>query len=543
MLFLLNDDDVRSKILLNRLADQPKSPAVIGIAEVLCNQGRYSEAITRLRSVLEFYGDIYRFNLVLARAYRDAGEMELAKQHYEKACQIAPQNEVAIKELIALIAFPRVVSQPLARVVEPSEARETAPALSPLSPKKSEVQVHEAETPSVFNLDREKLSKALGGVFGNAEKSDTQPIETQKPSSSAPAAASPVVEAFRKTDKLLEQEPDIDALAREMMGGNTFVVQENMAQDTLEKAESEGADRHDRTSSEPVLQQQSKNDEARRQRMESEADIDAIARQMMGIELADSPLESASKADSQAGLAVPKPTPSSATSEPMPTQFDENGNPIIRIDRNKLTQALSGIHRAKGIVPSATHSDEGEDDDMPFPMPTQADVGRTPTPASSPLDVPMPSYPESKGALSFEEEIMAMQMQGGDIDAFIANKDTAHRDNTNTNDDSANDSISALMPSPNDEDDIDALARQIMNAQLPKVEETNDPTPISEQRQPFSDDDIKTPTRQLAKIFQTQGAYAKAIKVYEMLAEREPENASLYDILISELREKMNASR
>jgi len=58
-----------------------------------------------------------------------------------------------------------------------------------------------------------------------------------------------------------------------------------------------------------------------------------------------------------------------------------------------------------------------------------------------------------------------------------------------------------------------------------------------------SDEEIKMPTRQLAKIFQSQGAYAKAIKVYEMLAEREPENASLYEILISGLREKMNASR
>jgi hypothetical protein len=70
------------------------------------------------------------------------------------------------------------------------------------------------------------------------------------------------------------------------------------------------------------------------------------------------------------------------------------------------------------------------------------------------------------------------------------------------------------------------------------------PTPIDEQRKPFSDDEeIKTPTRQLAKIFQSQGAYAKAIKVYEMLAEREPENASLYEILIDTLREKMTASK
>jgi tetratricopeptide (TPR) repeat protein len=540
MLSALNEGGLRSKTLLTRLADQPKSPAIIGVAEVLCEQGRYSEAVTRLRSVADFYGDVYRFNLVLARACRDSGETQLAKQYYEKACQIAPQNEVAIKELIALTAFPHATSKSSSHAVEPEMMRQTAPSLPTIEPKKQESQTPDTETPSVFKLDREKLSKALGGVIGSAEKNDDATIEVQKQASSAPTAASSVVEAFRKADNLLEREPDIDALAREMMGGNAFLPQENMAQDSLKKAESEGADRHERTSSELVLQQQPKNDESRQQRIESEADIDAIARQMMGIELADSPLESASKADSQAGLAVPKPTPSSMTSEPMPTQFDENGNPIIRIDRNKLTQALSGIYRAKGIVPSATRSDEDEDDDMPFPMPTQADVGRTPTPASSPLDAPMPAYPESKGALSFEEEIMAMQMQGGDIDAFISNKDTSHRDQEPQ--ERELDSKPSALPAPlSNEYDIEALAREMMSAQLPKVMETNDPTPISEQRQPFSDDDIKTPTRQLAKIFQAQGAYTKAIKVYEMLSEREPENASLYDILISELREKINA--
>lgn len=523
MLSLLNDGDVRSKILLNQLADQPKSPAVIGIAEVLCKQGRYSEAITRLRSVLEFYGDIYRFNLVLARACRDAGEMELAKQHYEKACQIAPQNEVAIKELIALMAFPQAVSQPLPRVVEPPEERETAPALSLSSPKKSEVQVHEAEPPSVFKLDREKLSKILGGVVGSAKESDAQPIEAQNSPSSLPSDASSAVEEFRKTDNLLEQEPDIDALAREMMGGNAFLPQENMAQDTLEKAESEGADRHERTSSEPVLQQQSKNDESRQQKNESEADIDAIARQMAGIGVSEEPVETTATSESQVA--------------PIPP--DETGN--FTIDRNKLAQALSGIYKAKEAETSAAQSNKSEDNKALFSTPTKADTEHIPQSPSFASFADLPT--QNSGSLSFEEEIMAMQMQGGDIDAFIANKDTAHRDSTNTNNDSTNDSISALTPSPNDEDDIDALARQMMNAQLPKVEETNDPTPISEQRQPFSDDDIKTPTRQLAKIFQTQGAYAKAIKVYEMLAEREPENASLYDILISELREKMNASR
>ncbi|MFQ3596953.1 MAG: tetratricopeptide repeat protein [Chloroherpetonaceae bacterium] len=532
MLSLLNDSDARSKSLLSRLADQPKSPAIIGIAEVLCEQGRYSEAITRLLNVAAFYGDVYRFNLVLARAYRDNGETELAKQYYEKACQIAPQNEVAMKELIALTAFPHAVPKPSPR--ERAMERKVAPTLVAPASKETEAQASEPETPSVFKLDRDKLSKVLGGVVGSPEKSDAPPIEAQKPSSSKPADASSVVEAFRKADNLLEQEPDIDALAREMMG-NTFQPQEPMNTSQSDELIS------DKMSQPPVKTAPIREAQAQppkiaaptQQGVESEADIDAIARQMLGIGVSDEPIESASTTTSESEPVMPASAPSSTSSAPKPIPLDENGNPIIKIDRNKLTQALSGIYRAKGIAPSAAESDAGEDDDMPFPMPAKSDGGRLPTP--SPLASPQ-SPAQSEGALSFEEEIMAMQMQGGDVDAFIANKDTAHRDE-------ANDAMPAPSPSLNDEYDIDALAREMMNAQMPKVEETNDPTPVAEQRQPFSDDDIKTPTRQLAKIFQSQGAYAKAVKVYEMLAEREPENASLYDILISELREKMNTSR
>lgn len=532
MLSALNDGDVRSKTLLKRLVDQPKSPAIIGVAEVLCEQGRYREAITRLRSVAEFYGDVYRFNLVLARACRDAGEMELAKQHYEKACRIAPQNEVAIKELIALTAFPHAAPKPLPRDAEPPVVRETASTLASPLLRKSEPQAPEPEVPSVFKLDREKLSKALGGVIGSAEKSDAQPIETQKPPSSTPAAGSSVVEAFRKADNLLEQEPDIDALAREMMSGNAFVVQKNPVQEKLPEEPSEDsktdvANKQNEASLENALQQVAA---PRQQSIESEEDIDAIARQMLGMGVSNEPVETASTSQSQVSPITSMPMPPSTASAPKPIPLDESGNPIIKIDRNKLTQALSGIYRAKGIAPSATEADAGEDDDTPFPMPAKADTANIPTP--TPLASP-PSPAQSKGTLSFEEEIMAMQMQGGDIDAFISNKDTAHREQESD--------MKSPATSPSDEYDIEALAREIMSAQLPKVEETNDPTPVSEQRQPFSDDDIKTPTRQLAKIFQAQGAYAKAIKVYEMLSEREPENASLYEILIGALREKMNA--
>ena len=516
MLSALNDGGVRSKTLLTRLADQPKSPAIIGVAEVLCEQGHYSEAITRLRSVAEFYGNMYRFNLVLARAFRDAGEIELAKQHYEKACQIAPQNEVAIRELIALTAFPQSIPKPAPQVAKQEDVKQQG--VQAASPPTQEMP--ELEIPTTFKLDRDKLSKVLGGVIGSAEKSGAPPAEIQKPDTSVPSASPSVVEAFRKTDNLLEQDPDIDALAREMMG-NAFLPNEpiNAVQNDLSEKSSVQS-----PAPQPKIAAPSQS------HMESEADIDAIAQQMLGIGGSDQQKESTSTTSQQDAPQTPASAPPPVSAEPKSMPLDENGNSIVKIDRNKLTEALSGIYKAKGIMPNTNRADEA-DDEMPFPMPASTSPSRIPEPP--PLESTNSSH-----TLSFEEELMAMQMQGGDIDAFIANKDTAqHKEEAA----SKQPSSSSLLK---EEYDIDALAREMMNAQLPKVVETNDPTPISEQRMPFSDDEeIKMPTRQLAKIFQSQGAYAKAIKVYEMLAEREPENASLYEILISGLREKMNASR
>jgi tetratricopeptide (TPR) repeat protein len=516
MLSALNDGGVRSKTLLTRLADQPKSPAIIGVAEVLCEQGHYSKAITRLRSVAEIYGNMYRFNLVLARAFRDAGEIELAKQHYEKACQIAPQNEVAIRELIALTAFPQSIPKPAPQVAKQEDVKQQG--VQAASPPTQEMP--ELEIPTTFKLDRDKLSKVLGGVIGSAEKSGAPPAEIQKPDTSVPSASPSVVEAFRKTDNLLEQDPDIDALAREMMG-NAFLPNEpiNAVQNDLSEKSSVQS-----PAPQPKIAAPSQS------HMESEADIDAIAQQMLGIGGSDQQKESTSTTSQQDAPQTPASAPPPVSAEPKSMPLDENGNSIVKIDRNKLTEALSGIYKAKGIMPNTNRADEA-DDEMPFPMPASTSPSRIPEPP--PLESTNSSH-----TLSFEEELMAMQMQGGDIDAFIANKDTAqHKEEA----DSKQPSSSSLLK---EEYDIDALAREMMNAQLPKVVETNDPTPISEQRMPFSDDEeIKMPTRQLAKIFQSQGAYAKAIKVYEMLAEREPENASLYEILISGLREKMNASR
>jgi hypothetical protein len=285
MLSALNDGGVRSKTLLTRLADQPKSPAIIGVAEVLCEQGHYSEAITRLRSVAEIYGNMYRFNLVLARAFRDAGEIELAKQHYEKACQIAPQNEVAIRELIALTAFPQSIPKPAPQVAKQEDVKQQG--VQAASPPTQEMP--ELEIPTTFKLDRDKLSKVLGGVIGSAEKSGAPPAEIQKPDTSVPSASPSVVEAFRKADNLLEQDPDIDALAREMMG-NAFLPNEpiNAVQNDLSEKSSVQS-----PAPQPKIAAPSQS------HMESEADIDAIAQQMLGIGGSDQQKESTSTTSQQ----------------------------------------------------------------------------------------------------------------------------------------------------------------------------------------------------------------------------------------------------
>lgn len=406
MLSALQDGGERSKVLLARLAEQPKSPAIIGVAELLCQQGRHAEAIARLRAMTDYYDDSYRFHLVLARAHRGSGDFERAKQHYEKACQLAPQNEVAMKELIALVAFPETL-------------KKTAPA-SPLAPQKpASPQTSEPDVPREFKLDRDKLSKVLGRA---ASAPDAPPAsEPNREPAVAPSPAA--LEEFGKADALLEQTPDLDALAHEALG----------------------------LSAAPTMNEP----------LPSEPNVSATE---------------------------------TTTTQSAP--IDEP--PAIKLDRDKLSQALAGFRQDSPAPPDAALEKKNE--------------RAEPELAAPPREQP----------LSFEEELMALQMQGGDLDAFLAQKNEP--------------------PRPSDQNDLDALAREIMNAQIPKVVETNDPTPIAEQRQPFSDDEeIKIPTRQLAKIFQSQGAYAKAIKVYEMLAEREPENASLYEILISGLREKMQS--
>jgi tetratricopeptide (TPR) repeat protein len=84
--------------------------------------------------------------------------------------------------------------------------------------------------------------------------------------------------------------------------------------------------------------------------------------------------------------------------------------------------------------------------------------------------------------------------------------------------------------------DIDALARELMNAKMPPMTETNDATPMAEQLKPVEDMGIQVPTLQLAEVFIEQGLFVKAIEVYEALSRKEPEHAEAYGDIILQLK-------
>ncbi len=87
---------------------------------------------------------------------------------------------------------------------------------------------------------------------------------------------------------------------------------------------------------------------------------------------------------------------------------------------------------------------------------------------------------------------------------------------------------------------LDELSAALENFDPPKTFEISDPTPLQEQKQPFSDEEnISVPTESLAALFTRQGAYKKAIKVYTDLIELNPSNANTYKKEISQLLNKL----
>jgi tetratricopeptide (TPR) repeat protein len=89
-------------------------------------------------------------------------------------------------------------------------------------------------------------------------------------------------------------------------------------------------------------------------------------------------------------------------------------------------------------------------------------------------------------------------------------------------------------------DELEKLTAALMEFEPVKTTENADPTPILEQKQPFSDDTaIAVPTESLATLFTAQGAYKKAIKIYTLLIPLKPQNADFYQKEIDSLLERL----
>lgn len=95
-------------------------------------------------------------------------------------------------------------------------------------------------------------------------------------------------------------------------------------------------------------------------------------------------------------------------------------------------------------------------------------------------------------------------------------------------------------PSDNLTAELEQLSAALADFEPPKTSETSEPTPLNEQKQPFSDEEfIPVPTESLATIFMEQGAFKKAIRVYTELMQLNPSKAETYKKEISSLLDKL----
>ncbi|ANT64512.1 hypothetical protein [Prosthecochloris sp. CIB 2401] len=88
--------------------------------------------------------------------------------------------------------------------------------------------------------------------------------------------------------------------------------------------------------------------------------------------------------------------------------------------------------------------------------------------------------------------------------------------------------------------ELEQLSIALQGFTAPVAPETSDPTPVAEQRQPFSDEEsIPIPTESLAALFAAQGAVKKAIRVYTELIGINPAHAASYKQRIKDLLDKL----
>lgn len=88
--------------------------------------------------------------------------------------------------------------------------------------------------------------------------------------------------------------------------------------------------------------------------------------------------------------------------------------------------------------------------------------------------------------------------------------------------------------------ELEKISAALTGFEAPKTSETSDPTPLNEQKQPFSDEElIAVPTESLATLFTEQGAFKKAIQVYHDLMQLHPSKSDTYQKAITTLRQRL----
>lgn len=446
-----SDFSAKTKLLLERLKTQPVSSAALTLAEILIRQGKAKEALERLHTVEPYYKHTYRFAVLSARAHEALGNHHAAKQWLEQACVIAPQNEVAWRELIRLSAPAALRATSAAVATEPTRQSRLAstpsvagastskqPTATPPVSLASQTGAHATATSAA----KPELPTADAATQNAVPSAPARTAQAEMLATAAPAAEVPPSKEAPESEEKLLTEQDIFNDKGEFIGEFGSAAEKTMPEISF-SPEPKPLPKYDKI-----------------------------------LDLSEIPVE---------------------TSEPPALDIEptalESEPPKISLDRAKLAQVLSRISRSEETLSAAAKTPHETNQAAPNAAPAQSEIIQNGNSAVS----------ESAAA----GEALTVEH-------------------------------SPHQTQPAEPDELEALAAALSNIKPLPVEETNDPTPIAEQRKPFDDDEeIKVPTRQLAEIFVSQGAFAKAIKVYEALAKKEPHNALLFNIIINGLKAQM----
>ena len=209
-----------AKSLVKRLQEKPTSPVIINVSELLNTQGKQDKALKHLNAVKNIYSGSYRYNLVLARTFRDLKDFKNAKFHYELACKIAPQNEVALKELAELVSqeYVSLLSSPVPVSIETAEQpteTEAIAAETDIVPTPADDKLFEEDTPQEPSVEKDELflDSPEPQAAPNDEKSEELFVEDspQQPEPEAPSQAKEMTadELFmsESSSYMIEDEP------------------------------------------------------------------------------------------------------------------------------------------------------------------------------------------------------------------------------------------------------------------------------------------------------------------------------------------------